>query len=331
MTRLKLLTTACGAVALATLLTATGSAQSVMNQRTFLTFSGPVELPGVTLPAGRYLFRLADSPSTRDIVQILSDDEHKMYATILAISAERMQPTGETVVTFGERPAGTPPAVKLWFYPGNTIGHEFVYPKDQAIRIARETNQSVLSAESNDQNAKLSRVSPSGEETAYNETETTGQTASNQSSSSAVGTSGSTAAPPSSTGTTGSSTPDQTAASTSNQPTAATESSSASSQSTTSTSSSTSDQTNQAAQPMTPSEHGAMVNQDMTPQEHGAMVNQPSGRQAVGTTGTSDQSNAKAERSNRLPKTASPLPLAGILGLLSMTGAYGVRRLRACR
>ena len=46
---------------------------------------------------------------------------------------------------FSERPAGTPPAVKSWFYPGDNFGHRFVYPKVVAVKIAVETKQPVPS------------------------------------------------------------------------------------------------------------------------------------------------------------------------------------------
>ena len=48
------------------------------------------------------------------------------------------------VVMFSETSAGSPPAVKAWFYPGETDGYEFVYPRDQAMKIAQVTHQPVL-------------------------------------------------------------------------------------------------------------------------------------------------------------------------------------------
>jgi hypothetical protein len=47
-------------------------------------------------------------------------------------------------VTFRERPAGEPEALRAWFYPGHNWGDEFVYPKARAIEIAKETNTPVL-------------------------------------------------------------------------------------------------------------------------------------------------------------------------------------------
>jgi hypothetical protein len=120
------------------------------DRKTVMTFSGPVETPGVhlkgwgVLPAGTYVFRILDSSSSRHIVQILSQDEKTMYATIVAIPNYRFRATDQTVVTFRERPAGQPEALRAWFYPGRTIGEEFVYPKAKAIVLARETNTPVL-------------------------------------------------------------------------------------------------------------------------------------------------------------------------------------------
>jgi hypothetical protein len=114
------------------------------NKETYVTFSGPVELPGVALPAGTYTFRLADSLSNRHIVQVFSRDGKHLYGTFLAIADSRMEPSDKTVITFAERAAHTPEALKEWFYPGDLIGQEFVYPKAKAITLARASGQPVL-------------------------------------------------------------------------------------------------------------------------------------------------------------------------------------------
>jgi hypothetical protein len=138
-----------------------------------------VQIPGATLAAGTYVFKLADLQSNRHVVQIFDKDEKKIYGTILAIPDQKLEPSDKPVVMFAERPAGTPQAVKAWFYPGETIGNEFVYPKDQATKIARETHQSVLSMDETSattteearrdamKSAKLSRVDERGTATAY--------------------------------------------------------------------------------------------------------------------------------------------------------------------
>lgn len=133
---------------------------------TFVTFSGPVSLPGVTLPAGSYAFKLFDSQVNRNIVQIFDRDQTKIFATIIAIPAQRSRPADETVITFRESPANTAPAVRYWFYPGETTGQEFAYPKAQAMQIANAARESVVSidAESGDaeamKSASIGRVEP---------------------------------------------------------------------------------------------------------------------------------------------------------------------------
>jgi len=120
------------------------------NRKTVLTFSGPVEIPGVhlkgwgVLPAGTYVFKILDSQSDRHIVQIFNKDETQVFATILAIPNYRLRPTGKTVVTFWERPAGEPNALRAWFYPGENYGEEFVYPKAKAVELAKTVNDVVL-------------------------------------------------------------------------------------------------------------------------------------------------------------------------------------------
>jgi len=154
---------------------APGARADEWDKKTILTFSGPVQIPGVTLAAGTYVFKLADLTGNRHVVQVFDKDEKKIYGTILAIPDEKLEPSDKPVVMFAERPARTPQAVKAWFYPGDTIGNEFVYPKSEATRIARETHQSVLSMEDNSnatttdqqrrdamRSASVSRVDESG-------------------------------------------------------------------------------------------------------------------------------------------------------------------------
>jgi hypothetical protein len=80
-----------------------------------------------------------------------------------------LEPSDQTVVTFKEMPVGTPEAVKAWFYPYETTGDEFVYPKEKAIRIAKATHQSVLATSSSLSNttdmqkATVARVTATGE------------------------------------------------------------------------------------------------------------------------------------------------------------------------
>jgi hypothetical protein len=125
-----------------TLLSATllpGARADTWNKKTVVTFSQAVEVPGKILPAGTYTFQLLDSLADRHIVQIFNADGSQIIATILAINNYRLQPTGETVMKFGERPGDSPEALRAWFYPGDNFGQEFVYPKVRAIELAQTT------------------------------------------------------------------------------------------------------------------------------------------------------------------------------------------------
>ena len=114
------------------------------NKKTQVTFTEPVEVPGAVLPAGNYTFELMDSLSDRNIVQIWNADQTKIFATILAINNYRLTPTRKTVLTFSERPSGTPEALHAWFYPGDNFGQEFVYPKSRAHQLAPSNKVPVL-------------------------------------------------------------------------------------------------------------------------------------------------------------------------------------------
>jgi hypothetical protein len=145
----KAMTAVCS-VALVSLVLSPAAKADDWNRKTVITFSGPVEIPGVhlkgwgVLPAGTYVFKIVDSQSDRHIVQIFSKDEKTVYATILAIPNYRLKATSKTVITFRERPAGEPEALRAWFYPGKNWGEEFVYPKSKAIEIAQSSKTTVL-------------------------------------------------------------------------------------------------------------------------------------------------------------------------------------------
>jgi hypothetical protein len=179
MTSIRKAALACVASAML-VLPLTATAQGPVNQDTFFTFSQSVELPGTTLPAGTYFFQLADSPSNRHIVKVMSQDRKQLHATLLAIpyySTDR--PSDEPQVRFMETPAqsangaaGTN-AIKIWFYPGTSTGHEFIYPREQAMRIASRTGQSVLTTKTEESieassvaDADLTRIDRGGVDSA---------------------------------------------------------------------------------------------------------------------------------------------------------------------
>lgn len=107
------------------------------DRRTYFTFSQPVALPGVTLPPGKYMFRLVDPLSSRKVVQVLDAEGKKSYAMLMSIPKELSGVVPEQPeVRFTETRAGVPHAVQAWWYPGESTGREFIYPKQQQLRSA---------------------------------------------------------------------------------------------------------------------------------------------------------------------------------------------------
>ena len=95
----------------------------------YLTFNAPVQVPGARLSAGTYRFHLTNPGTSRNVLQVLSNDGAIVYAMFNTIPDSRTKLTPEADVTFLETPAGVPPAVRSLFYGHEYGGYEFVYPK----------------------------------------------------------------------------------------------------------------------------------------------------------------------------------------------------------
>jgi len=150
-------------VAFAALVAVAARAQESNESRrlTYLTFSNPVEVPGMTLPAGTYRFQVANSQSSLHAVQVLSQDGSKLLTTFPTIPDIRpaADTPREAVVMFTESAPGAPPAIRTWFYANNPAGEQFVYPKKQAIAIAK-ANQTTVPA--SDDGKTITRVDANG-------------------------------------------------------------------------------------------------------------------------------------------------------------------------
>jgi hypothetical protein len=121
-----------------------GAKADEWNQQTKVTFNQPVEVPGRTLQAGTYWFVLANSDSDRDIVQIFSEDWSTVYATVATVPSELFNPPDDTLLSFAEDKANGMPALVKWFYPGETTGHEFEYPKSKESTLAQSKRETIL-------------------------------------------------------------------------------------------------------------------------------------------------------------------------------------------
>ncbi len=316
MKRVKTIAAAC-AVAMTAVFTSVAAQDFNTNERTFLTFSGAVELPGVTLQPGTYLFRLADSQSNRHIVQVLSQDEKQIHGTILAVPAERLEVTGENVVTFRETAEGGTPAVQYWYYPGDRIGHEFVYPREQATRIAQRTGQNVLTADGDVASADstVSSVGPDGQMTEWSREGTAQPPAENQ--------------PGTVQGTTGMAQTPETAQAQPETPAPAEETVNPAEESQNPESETPpAEPMTQPAQPEQPAPSAQAPPPEAPEQPAAPEPAEPAEpQQPAAPVGTAGQ-DAAAQQPSELPRTASVLPLSGLIGLFSLGGALALRRMR---
>jgi hypothetical protein len=149
--------------------TSVSAQDSNVDQRTYLTFSGPVQMPGVTLPAGKYVFKLAPT-ALHNVMQVFDGEEKRIigqwfFVPVERTNEEQARADGKPVVMFREMPEGVTPAVHYFYYPTDLRGKEFIYPKEQALKIAAATHETVLATDTDAAKggeAHVFKVEPSG-------------------------------------------------------------------------------------------------------------------------------------------------------------------------
>lgn len=115
------------------------------NEKTMVSFAAPVQIPGQALPAGTYVFKLLDTSTENNVIQVFNKDETHLYATVIAVPDYRLAtPARSTFLLFDERPSDTPEAIRAIFCRGDHYGRQFVYPHSAALDIARRSHQKVL-------------------------------------------------------------------------------------------------------------------------------------------------------------------------------------------
>jgi len=115
------------------------------NLTTRFTLNREFEVPGAILDANTpYVIRLLPSPVERDVVQVFNDDQSKLLTEFIAIRTERTNKEDKTMFTFLETGPGHPVPIHQWYYPGRITGREFIYPHDQALRIAGYTKTTIV-------------------------------------------------------------------------------------------------------------------------------------------------------------------------------------------
>jgi hypothetical protein len=125
---------------------ASGADAFTFDKRTYFTFSQSVALPGVTLPAGTYMFRLADPDTSRRVIQVSDKEGTQSYALLLTIPAHRLDAAKDSEIRFLETPVGAPRAVDAWWYVGDSTGYQFMYSKQQLADLNRVSQPDPVAA-----------------------------------------------------------------------------------------------------------------------------------------------------------------------------------------
>ena len=278
MKRFTSLTAAIFTAAFLAAATSVSAQDSNVDQRTYLTFSGPVQMPGITLPAGKYVFKLAPT-ALHNVMQVFDGEEKNIigqwfFVPVERTTEEQSKADGKPVVMFREMPEGVTPAVHYFYYPTDLRGKEFIYPKDQAVKIAAATHETVLATDTEvgKGEAHVFRVEPNGAESQYDQNAKASDTVSNP------------------------------------EP--------------------FSQEPAQAEPSRAPST--ASLNSQSDLNNSPASGPPAPAPQAVGTAGQNPapEPAPSQQASNQLPKTASPFPLIGLLGLLLLAGGFGLRLAR---
>src|SRR5579864_2215477 len=129
---------------------ATGAPASEPVRKTAFSINEPLEVPGMMLEPGRYVMKLVELEAHRNVlevfetVQLWSPDETRLLSTLLTMPNYDLPTTDKTVFSFFERGPKQPKALRLWFAPGRNYSQEFVYPKSQAVELAKVVGRGVL-------------------------------------------------------------------------------------------------------------------------------------------------------------------------------------------
>jgi hypothetical protein len=293
---------------------------TLADRKTVVTVSAPMTIPGATLPAGSYVFKIADSQANRHIVQIFDKDEAKLITTLLAVPAERAQAEGDPLITFKETPADRPPAVRYWYYAGEKAGNEFVYPKAQAMMIARASGESVSAVDTDATDIESWKKGEVSRVTANAEPQTTSSASSTSSATTASTTSTATTTASTTTAPTPQPEPTQPT-----QPTTTTPTTTAP----TTTAPTTTAPTTTAPTTTAPTPQPEPTSAPVTPAPATTPTPEPTPAPTTTPTVSARQPEQPVGTSGReLPHSASNLPTVGLIGLLALAGAFAVRMAR---
>jgi hypothetical protein len=123
----KLIAAVCGAVMLVLGMAMSVNAGETARETTYLTFSARFALPGISLPAGTYIFERPEFGRPA-VVRVRSRDGSQLFLSAFTRVIERPRELPpDSQVAFGEAPRGTAPRVSVWYPIGESMGHQFIY------------------------------------------------------------------------------------------------------------------------------------------------------------------------------------------------------------
>src|SRR5688572_29100081 len=95
--------------------TSTPAIAQTIDYRTHFTFDQPVTLPGVTLPPGKYVFRVVDATGSRRTIDV-QDSTGRRYGMMMTMPLQSEHVPAEPEVRFIEGTERTVPAIRAWWY-----------------------------------------------------------------------------------------------------------------------------------------------------------------------------------------------------------------------
>jgi hypothetical protein len=123
--------------------TVTGHAQVVRGSPAdnFISFNAPIQVPGVGLAPGTYVFTIL-SPT---VVRVTSEDRRTVYATFFTSPVRRASATDDGQMTFRRQGNGAPPRISAWYLQNQLEGMAPLYstaavPLDEPLADENATN-----------------------------------------------------------------------------------------------------------------------------------------------------------------------------------------------
>ena len=134
------------------------------NKKSTLTTEKAVEFPGIVLEPGTYVIRQKESTENRALIEICNRDESQILGTAEAVPDHELRPEDNSEFIFFEGAPDKAEPVRAWFFSGDMIGWEFVYPKPRAKEIAKAADTHVMASNSMNKDDVVVAVTPNGRE-----------------------------------------------------------------------------------------------------------------------------------------------------------------------